>query len=86
MPTSLEVINRSALLLHIPQEHGNAVRVILGGADGPLVTIDANGHVVVHPPQGPGDPELRHAISGILQGIQTIVRLAGQAGALGAAG
>jgi hypothetical protein len=40
MHTSLEVINRSAILLHIPDDHGNAVKVILGGADGPLVTID----------------------------------------------
>jgi hypothetical protein len=73
---SLEIVNRSAVLLHIPDEHGNAVRVVLGGADGPLVTIDANGHIKVLPPQGPGDPELRKAISSILQGVQTIGRLA----------
>jgi len=43
MRTSLEVINRSAILLHMPDDHGNAVKVILGGADGPLVTIDPAG-------------------------------------------
>jgi len=85
MRTSLEVINRSAVLLHIPEEHGNAVKVILGGADGPLVTIDPNGRIHVTPAVGPGDPELRKAISGILQGIQTIGRLAGEAKAGAAA-
>ena len=84
MRTSLEVINRSAVLLHIPDEHGNSVRVILGGADGPLVTIDAAGHIHVTPSLGPGDPEVRKAISGILSGIQTIGRLANQANAAGA--
>jgi hypothetical protein len=84
MRTSLEVINRSAVLLHIPDEQGNSVRVILGGADGPLVTIDAAGHIHVLPSIGPGDPEVRKAISGILSGIQTIGRLANQANAAGA--
>jgi hypothetical protein len=83
MRTSLEVINRSAVLLHIPEE-GNVVRVILGGADGPLVTIDGAGHIHVLPSVGPGDPEVRKAISGILSGIQTIGRLANQANAAGA--
>ncbi len=84
MRTSVEVINRSAVLFHIPDEHGNSVRVILGGADGPLVTIDAAGHIHVTPSIGPGDPEIRKAISGILSGIQTIGRLANQANAAGA--
>jgi hypothetical protein len=79
MRTSLEVINRSAILLHIPDDHGNAVKVILGGADGPLVTIDAAGHIHVSPSVGPGDPEVRKAVSGILQGIQEITRLANEA-------
>lgn len=84
MRTSLEVINRSAVLLHLAEERGNSVKVILGGADGPLVTIDANGHIHVTPPVGPGDPELRKAISGILQGIQELGRLANEAKAAGA--
>jgi len=74
MPISLEVVNKSAVLLHIPGEHGNSVRVILGAADGPLVTIDSNGHIKIVPPQG--DPELRKAVSGILQGVQTLGRIA----------
>jgi len=86
MRISLEVINRSAILLHFPEEHGNSVKVILGGADGTLVTIDANGHIHVAPSVGPGDPEVRKAVSGILQGIQEIGRLANEAKALAAAG
>jgi hypothetical protein len=72
MRTSLEVINRSAILLHLPGKHGNSVKVILGGADGPLVTIDVNGHIHVAPSVGPGDPEVRKAVSGFLQGIPEI--------------
>jgi len=82
--TSLEVINRSAILPHIPDDHGNAVKVILGGADGPLVTIDPAGHIHVSPLIGPGDPEVRKAVNGILQGIQEIARLANEAKAAGA--
>jgi hypothetical protein len=84
MRSSLEVINRSAVLLHLDEEHSNSVKVILGGADGPLVTIDANGHIHVTPSVGPADPELRKAISGILQGIQELGRLANEAKAAGA--
>lgn len=79
MRTSLEVINRSAILLHIPEEYGNSVKVILGGAEGPLVTIDAGGHIHVAPAMGSGDPEVRKAISCILQGIKEISRLANDA-------
>lgn len=85
MQTSLEVINRSCILLHLP-EQANSVRVILGGADGPLVTIDAAGHIYVTPSIGPGDPEVRKAITGILQGIQEVARIAHEARAAGAAG
>ena len=85
MQTSLEVINRSAILLHIPDERGNSVRVILGGADGPLVTIDPAGHIHVTPSVGPGDPEVRKAVTGILQGIQEMNRIASAAKAAGAA-
>lgn len=84
MRTSLEVINRSAILLHIPDDHGNAVKVILGGADGSLVTIDRAGRIHVSPSVGPGDPEVRKAVSGILQGIQEIARLANEAKAAAA--
>jgi hypothetical protein len=84
MRTSLEIINRSAILLHIPDDHGNAVKVILGGAERPLVTIDPVGHIHVSPWVGSGDPEVRKAVSGILQGIQEMARLANEAKAAGA--
>jgi len=84
MRTSLEVINRSAILVYLPEEHGDSVKVIFGGADGPLVTSDANGHIRLAPSVGPGDPEVRKAVSDILQGIQEIGRLANEAKAAGA--
>src|SRR5260370_37603051 len=79
MRTSLEVINRSAILLHIPNDHGNAVKVILGGADGPLVTVDPARHIHVSQSVGPGEPEVGKAVSGILKGSQEIDRLANEA-------
>ena len=73
---SLEVLSKSAVLLHIPEEHGKSVHVIAGEGDGPLITIDAAGHIKVSPNIGPGDPEVRKAISGIVQGIQSLARIA----------
>ena len=85
MRTCLEIFNRSTVLLHVPEELSSSVRVIVGGADGPLVTIDAKGHIRVVPAGDPGDPEVRKAISGILQGVQVLGRLAREAGLLAAA-
>lgn len=84
MRTCLEIFNRSAVLLHVPEELGSSIRVIVGGADG-LVTIDSSGHIRVLPPGDPGDPEVRKAVSGILQGVQVLGRLAREAGLLAAA-
>lgn len=84
MHAQLEVLNHSAILLRIPEERGISVKVLLGGADGPLVTIDANGHIHVSPSGGPGDPEARNAVSAILKGIQTLSRISSQASAAGA--
>ena len=86
MSTSLEVINRSAVLLRLSDEYAKSVKVLLGGADGPLVTIDPAGHIHVTPSGGPGDPELRKAITGILQGVQTLNKIAGEGKAAGVAG
>jgi hypothetical protein len=83
MPTLVEVINNHSLLLHIPQEHGNSVKVLFGGADGVLITIDAAGHIHVLPPEGPGEPEVRQAISAVLNGVKVLGNFAGGA-ALGA--
>jgi len=79
MRTFVEVINDHSLLLHVPQEHGNYARVILGGADGVLITISPSGQIIVHPPEGPGDPELRQAITNVLNGVRTLSNLAGGA-------
>jgi hypothetical protein len=83
MPTAVEVVNHS-VFLHVTNEHGNPTKVIIGGADGILITIDANGHIHVTPPEGPGDPEVRQAVTSILQGIQVINRLGGGVSAIAA--
>lgn len=46
-------VSRGTIVAHIPLEHGRHVSVILGKADGPLVTIDENGHIKVSPQPGP---------------------------------
>jgi len=79
MPTTVEVLGKSGLLLHIPQEHGLSVRVLVGTGDGPLVYVDNSGQVHVNPHVG--DPLLRTAVSNVVEGIQTISRFANQAGA-----
>ena len=85
MRTCLEIFNRSTVLLHVPEEQGSPVRVIVGGADGALVTIDAQGHIRVVAAEDASDPELRKAVSGILQGVQVLGRLAREASLLAAA-
>ncbi len=62
-------------IFEVISEEKIGVRVIFGGNDGILVTIDPNGKVVVHPPDGPGDPELRKAVSAILQGVKVLNRI-----------
>jgi hypothetical protein len=47
----------SSVLVNLLGNHGNSIKVILGGNDGVLVTVDANGKIKVTPPEGPGDPE-----------------------------
>lgn len=80
MRKSVELIN-NAVLLNV--ERGNEVKVIIGGNDGILITIDANGHIHVTPPEGPGDPEVRQAVASIVQGVSVLGRL-GAAGGSGA--
>jgi hypothetical protein len=58
------------LLLNIVEANG--VRVIFGGNDGILVTIDGAGHIHVYGPDGPGDPVLRNAVTAVLQGMNTL--------------
>ncbi|MGH9431673.1 MAG: hypothetical protein ACRD3T_09035 [Terriglobia bacterium] len=73
MHASLEIVDR-VVILNLPQEHGNGVRVIFGGNDGILITIDGSGHIVVRGPEGPGDPEVRQAMAGILSGVEVLAR------------
>ena len=76
MQTSVQLLNK-AVLLQL-EEHGNYQRVILGGADGILVTIDAQGHIHIIHPEGPGDPEVRKAVTTIQQSVQMLTRSATQ--------
>ena len=78
MPTTVEVLGKSGLLLHIPEEHGPSVRILVGAGDGPLVYVDSSGQIHVNPHVG--DPLLRTAVSNVLEGIQIIGRFANQAG------
>jgi len=64
MRASVELLNKS-LILSILDGHGNPVRVLFGGNDGVLITINANGKITVLPPEGPGDPELRTAFKSL---------------------
>ena len=65
-----------AVRLEIPQEQGISVHVIVGGADGPLITIDASGHIHVLPPEGPGPTEAREAVSAIVRAVGVIAKAA----------
>jgi hypothetical protein len=73
MHASMEIRGKS-VILNVPQEHGNGVRVIFGGNDGILITIDGSGHIVVRGPEGPGDPEIRQAVESILVGVEVLAR------------
>jgi hypothetical protein len=51
-------------------------RIIIGGNDGILITIDANGQIHVLHSEGPGDPEVRKAVASIVESILVLTRLA----------
>lgn len=79
---SMDVVN-GALVLRVAEVEvqGPRVTVIVGGNDGILITIDANGNIVRLPSQGPGgDPEVRKAVTSIVQGIQMLTRIANGTG------
>jgi hypothetical protein len=68
----------NAVLLNV--ESGNEVTVIIGGNDGTLITIDPHGRIHVTPPEGPGDPQVRQAVTSIVQGITVLSRLGAASG------
>jgi hypothetical protein len=78
MTPSIQLLNKAVLIRFPQEEHGNFQRVILGGADGILVTVDANGHIHILGPEGPGDPEVRKAVTAIQQSVQVLTRTASQ--------
>jgi hypothetical protein len=76
MDAKIELIG-NAVQLRLPADHGNAVYVIFGGADGILVTIDAQGHIHIRPPEGPGPTEkLRAAVAAIRENVEVLSKAA----------
>jgi hypothetical protein len=71
MRTVVEIV-RDSVILNL---EAGPVRVIIGGNDGVLVTIDVNGHIHITPPEGPGDPEVRQAVTSVVEGIAALSRL-----------
>lgn len=71
MQTSVQLLNKAVV---VQLEEGNYQRVIIGGADGILVTIDGQGHIHIIHPEGPGDPEVRKAVTTIQQSVQVLTR------------
>ena len=61
-----------SLFLSATNERGNVVTILFGGNDGVLITIDGQGHIHVLPPEGPGDPEVRQAVTAALQTMKLL--------------
>jgi hypothetical protein len=72
MRATAEFFNQS-LILNVSGNQGNPTRVIIGGADGTLITIGPDGQIIVTPPEGPGDPELKTAFRAIYHSLSTVV-------------
>jgi hypothetical protein len=71
MRASMEIHNNSVQVKFLGR-YDQVVKVVIGGGDGPLITIDQNGHIHVLPSQGPGDPELRRAFVSLAEILQVI--------------
>jgi hypothetical protein len=54
-------------------------RLIVGGSDGILITIDANGQIHVLHSEGPGDPEVKNAVASIIEALLVLTRVASAA-------
>jgi hypothetical protein len=54
-------------------------RLIVGGSDGILITIDANGQIHVLHSEGPGDPEVKQAVASIIEALLVLTRVASAA-------
>ena len=67
------------VLLTLVTEPAAVVTVLAGGSDGILVTIDHNGTILVLPPKGPGEPDVRLAVESMLQGVNVLSGLAAAA-------
>ena len=55
--------------LFVPQLPGEVVRILIGGADGTLITIDANGHIKIIPTPGPDPYDTLRGAEGLAKGL-----------------
>jgi hypothetical protein len=70
------------LFLNVLNAAAEEVTVIFGGNDGVLIYIDGRGVIHKLPPEGPGDPEIRQAVTSIVKAVNVM----SGAVAVGAAG
>jgi hypothetical protein len=70
------------LFLNVANAEAAEVTVIFGGNDGVLIYIDGKGVIHKLPPEGPGDPEIRQAVTSMVKAVNVLSR----AVAVGAAG
>ncbi len=71
------------LFLNVLNAAAEEVTVIFGGNDGVLIYLDGRGVIHKLPPEGPGDPEIRQAVTLVTKAVNV---LSGAAVAVGVAG
>jgi hypothetical protein len=60
------------LFLNVLNNEAEMVTVIFGGNDGVLIYIDGRGVIHKLPPEGPGDPEIRQALTSIVKAVNVL--------------
>jgi hypothetical protein len=60
------------LFLNVLNQEAEEVTVIFGGNDGVLIYIDGRGVIHKLPPEGPGDPEIRQAVTSIVKAVNVL--------------
>ncbi len=60
------------LFLNVLNQAAEEVTVIFGGNDGVLIYIDGRGVIHKLPPEGPGDPEIRQAVTSIVKAVNVL--------------
>jgi hypothetical protein len=71
MRATIEALDESVRVSLIDAT-GSPTHVILGGADGVLITIDSAGRIHVLPPEGPGPTELQTAFASLRASVAAV--------------